>query len=151
MKKLFISFTFFFTFLLGINSAAFGEIANGPSRGPSVLPLVEIDIEEQNKTKSAGYDFNQKVSEGPLQDKARVPANIVTKPSSSSPYSFLGPLIFLIALPIGLWIMVSKRFKSDPEHKKAGYYTKTHQFGQFQSELAKSDDDHDDIDYPKAS
>jgi len=144
MEKLFIAFTL----LLGINVAAFGEVA----RGPSVVPLVEIDIEGQKKTESiAGYDFNQAAVRQPSQVKARVPANIVTKSSTSSPYSFLGPFIFLITLPIGLWIMVSKRFKSDPANKKVGYYTKTHQFRPFQPGLIKSDDDNDDIDYPKAS
>ncbi len=144
MEKLIIALTLF----LGINFVAIGEIA----RGPSVVPLVEVDIEGQKKSEAvSGYDFNQAAVRKPSHVKARVPANIVTKTATTSPYSYIGPFIFLITLPIGLWIMVSKRFKADPSNKKVDYYEKTHQFKPYQSGFTKSDEDNDDIDYPKAS
>lgn len=124
--------------------------ANTPGRGPSVEPLVEIDIESAQKTeKTTGYDFKQPVSRKPSMAKTRVPANITTKSTSSSPYSYIGPFIFLITLPIALWIMVFKRFKNK-EDKNLGYYGKTHQFKPRQTEYEASDED-DDVDYPKAS
>jgi len=124
--------------------------ANSPGRGPSVEPLVEVDIESSQKfEKPTGYDFKQPVSRKPSMAKTRVPANITTRSSTNSFYSYLGPFIFLITLPIALWIMVSKRFRTK-EDKNIGYYGKTHQFKPRQAEY-ESNDEEDDTDYPKAS
>lgn len=139
-------------YIFGITFVALSGIVHGQSstvqRGPSVDPLVEIDIEDAKKADGveASYNF---AAEAPA--KTRVPANIVTNDQAASPSSYIGPLIFLIALPIGLWMMVSKRFNKTDEDKKVGYYSKTTQFTPFTSEYQKASDDEDDIDYPKAS
>lgn len=122
-------------------------------RGPSVEPIVEVDIETANKveaTKDAGFNFAP-VERLPATEKSRTPANIVSKSGATSPSSYLGPIIFLIALPFGLWIMVSKKFsKKSAEDKAVGYFPKTHQFNPYKTDYQKSSDD-DDMDFPKAS
>ena len=123
--------------------------ATTPSRGPSVEQMAEVDIESEKKTEThAGYDFATTPKHAARE---RVPANIVTKENATSPYTYIGTFIFLITLPIAVWIMVSKKFKTK-EVKDVGYYGKTHQFNGRQTEYsAHLEDDHDDIDYPKAS
>jgi hypothetical protein len=124
-------------------------------RGPSVEPIVEVDIETANKaeiTKDAGFNFAPAAERLPATEKSRTPANIVSKAGASSAVSYLGPIIFLIALPFGLWIMVSKKFsKKSAEDKAVGYFPKTHQFNPYKTDYQKSSDDDDDMDYPKAS
>lgn len=141
-------------YIFGITFVALSSIVYGQSpvvnRAPSVDPLVEIDIEDGKKADGveAGFDF---ASTEKAPAKARVPANIVTNDQATSPASYIGPIIFLIALPIGLWMMVSKRFNKSEEDKKVDYYSKTTQFKPFKTEYQKSAEDDDDIDYPKAS
>lgn len=123
-------------------------------RGPSVDPIVEVDIEDAKRAemnKDAGFDFSP-AERLPAAVKSRTPANIVAKAEANSPTSYIGPIIFLIALPFGLWIMVSKKFsKPSPEDKTVGYFPKTHQFNPYKTDYQKPSEDDDDIDYPKAS
>lgn len=142
MKK--ISLLFFFIFMVQ-------SYASTPARGPSVEPLMEVDIEtEQKPETAAGYDFNPKKSQ-PVTATRRIPANIVSKENSNKPSNYVGPFLFLLTLPIALWILVSKRFKGDSSgEKEVGYYAKTHQFPGNKAHYQSADED-DDIDYPKAS
>ena len=123
-------------------------------RGPSVNPIVEIDIEDvkkANANKDEGFDFTPS-KRLPASIKSRLPANIVSKVESSSPTTLIGPIIFLIALPIGLWIMVSKKFnKPTNEESAVGYFSKTHQFNPYKTDYQNTSEDDDDQDYPKAS
>lgn len=119
-----------------------------PGRGPSVDPMMEVDIEKENVDTISGYDFAAHEKRTLATERKRVPANITTKTNATTPYSFIGPFIFLITLPIGLWIMVSKRFKSPKSERPVDYYGKTHQFTPKHVSSESSDDD---IDYPKAS
>ncbi len=140
-------------YIFGITFVALSSIVHGQSsavhRGPSVDPLVEIDIEDAKKADGVEASYN--FAEAEPAAKTRVPANIVTNDQATSPASYIGPIIFLIALPIGLWMMVSKRFNKGEEDKKVGYYPKTTQFKPFKTEYQKTAEDDDDIDYPKAS
>ena len=122
-------------------------------REPSVDPIVEVDIEDAKvKEGQPGYDFAAtERMPATTSHKSRVPANIVSKTQETTPVSMVGPLIFLIALPIGLWIMVSKKFSKKSEEKSVGYFPKTHQFTPFKTDYQKSSDDEDDMDFPKAS
>lgn len=142
------------SFLLIVAHNIWASPAPSPSRGPSVEPMSEVDIEADKKSEAvAGYDFATSTPSATPKHvgRVRVPANIVTKENANSPYSYIGPFIFLITLPIAVWIMVSKKFKSK-ETKDVGYYGKTHQFNTRQAEYNDHlDDDHDDVDYPKAS
>lgn len=141
-------------YIFGITFIALSSIVHGQSgtasRGPSVDPIVEIDIEDAKKA-DTGYDFAATEAPAPVRQKTRVPANITTNTQAEAPTSYVGPIIFLIALPIGLWMMVSKRFNKTPEERKVGYFAKTSQFKPFTTEYQKSAEDDDDIDYPKAS
>lgn len=120
-------------------------------RGPSVEPMTEVSIEEGRPNKpQSGFDF----ATAPTVQAKRVPANIVTKTpeKSSTPYSYIGPMIFLLALPIALWIVVSKKMKGGENPEKVGYYPKTFQFKPYTSGSPKNDmEEEDDQDYPKAS
>jgi len=115
-------------------------------RSPSVEPITEVSIEENRPEPKAGqmesgFDF--------APTTARVPANIATK-TSSTPYSLLGPMIFLFALPIALWIVIAKKISSKSESdKKVSYYSKTFQFKAREKEVYQDIDDEQD--YPKAS
>lgn len=141
-------------YIFGITFITLSSIVHGQSpalhRAPSVDPLVEIDIEDAKKSDGVDNGFDFAVAEQ-ASAKARVPANIVTNDQATSPTSYIGPIIFLIALPIGLWMMVSKRFNKGEDDKKVDYYSKTTQFKPFKTEYQKSAEDDDDIDYPKAS
>lgn len=116
-------------------------------RSPSVEPVSEIDIEDVKLPPNhPGYNF----AETEKAKSARVPANILSKASEES-QSYAGPIIFLIALPIGLWIVVSRKFSSNhTEEKRVDYYPKTQQFKPYTTDYQKSEED-DDIDFPKAS
>ncbi|MBY0416423.1 MAG: hypothetical protein K2Q18_19765 [Bdellovibrionales bacterium] len=120
------------------------------SRSPSVEPISEIDIEApKGSPKQTGYNF---VVAEEKTVKARVPANILTKAPGENETSYTGPIIFLIALPIGLWIVVSRKFTTPVEDKRVDYYPKTQQFKPHTNEFQKTtDDDEDDVDFPKAS
>jgi len=90
-------------------------------RGPAVEPITEISIEENRPSMKEGETergFNF------AENKAkRIPANFATKSSEhSSPYSYIGPLIFLIALPIGLWMAISKKMKASNISEKQDFY-----------------------------
>jgi hypothetical protein len=152
MDKKICAFLFTFTFI-----TLSGVVHSNPQnvqRGPSVEPIVEVDIETVNKfdaTKNAGFNFalSEKL---PAYEKSRKPANITSKSGATTASSYLGPIIFLIALPFGLWIMVSKKFsKKSAGDKAVGYFQKTHQFNPHKTDYQKSADDDDDIDFPKAS
>ena len=124
-------------------------------RGPSVNPIVEIDIEDIKKaesTNTSGFNFTSP-QEVKAKFESRRPANIVSKSEPNTPVSYIGPIIFLFALPFGLWIMVSKKFsKKSSEENSVGYFPKTHQFNPYKTDYQESsEDDDDDQDYPKAS
>lgn len=144
MKKIYTA-TFF---ILVLQSWVFASTPS-PSRGPSVEPMMEVDIEKENVDTISGYNFAAPVKRAPSTERKRIPANITTKSNATTAFSFLGPFIFLVTLPIALWIMVSKRFKSPDSDKAVDYYSKTHQFTP--KHIAIESDDDDDIDYPKAS
>ena len=152
MDKKICAFIFTFAFI-----SLSGVVHSNPQnvqRGPSVDPIVEVDIEgvkRDQSVKDAGFNFAP-AQRFPATVKSRTPANIISKSEPNSPISYIGPIIFLIALPFGLWIMVSKKFsKSSAEDKSVGYFPKTHQFNPYKTDYQKSSDDDDDIDYPKAS
>jgi hypothetical protein len=152
MDKKICAFLFTITFI-----TLSGVVHSNPQnvqRGPSVEPIVEVDIETANKleaTKDAGFNFTPP-ERLPATEKSRTPANIVSNPGATTPSSYLGPIIFLIALPFGLWIMVSKKFsKKSAEDKTVGYFPKTHQFNPYKTDYQNSSDDDDDVDFPKAS
>jgi hypothetical protein len=116
------------------------------ARSPSVEPFVEVDIENPNNNskKASGFDFNEKE-----KTNKRYPAAITTK-TTTSPYSYLGPIIFLIALPFAIWMVISKKVDEPKIEDKVDYYSKTFQFNPYKTEYQKNDDN-DDIDFPKAS
>lgn len=151
MDKKICAFLFTITFFT-LSGVVYGNPQN-IQRGPSVEPIVEIDIEDVKKadmSKESGFDFSSN-ERMPANQKARTPANIVTKTQSNPPSSYIGPLIFLIALPFGLWIMVSKKFsKKTSDEKTVGYFPKTQQFSPYKTDYQKPSDD-DDVDFPKAS
>lgn len=142
-------------YLFGITFIALSTVVQGQSgivqRSPSVENVSEVDIEsaKANPAVHTGYDFAK--ADTPARPKSRVPANIISK-SSESP-SYWGPMIFLIALPIGLWIIVSKKFSTKTsEEKGVDYFPKTQQFNPYKTDYQKSaETEDDDIDYPKAS
>lgn len=146
MDKKFCAFIFTFAFLT-LSSVVHSNPQN-VQRGPSVDPIVEVDIESSKN--DSGFDFAQ-AERVPATEKTRRPANIMSKADATTPSSYIGPIIFLIALPFGLWIMVSKKFSKKSEEKSVGYFPKTHQFTPFKTDYQKSSDDEDDMDFPKAS
>lgn len=154
MEKKFCALVFTLTFV-----ALSSVVHSSPTiiyRSPSVAPVVEVDIEDAKApSNSGGYNFeNNSASVEPattFTPKSRVPANIVTKSDVTTPSSMIGPLIFLIALPIGLWIVISKKLNKSEIEKTVDYYPKTHQFNPYKTDYQKSAEDEDDIDYPKAS
>jgi hypothetical protein len=135
---------------LTINQA-FGQ------RAPAVEAITEVSITENRAAfkpgqKDLGFDFANTadtVAIAPVQK--RVPANIATKSSStSSPYSYIGPLIFLCALPFALWIVIYKKIKHSNSTEKFAYYPKTLQFKSQKNDSLEDIDD-DDHNFPKAS
>lgn len=146
MRKPIYSFICIFSFL-GAGLTIHQAFAQ---RSPSVEPVTEVSIEEDRAIHAPGYDFADKMAEESVKTSAeRVPANIATK-AQSSPYSYIGPLIFLIALPMALWIVVAKKMKQVVPAKKVDYFSKTTQFKPYKTEYQEQDVD-DDQDYPKAS
>jgi hypothetical protein len=142
-------------YIFGLTFIALSSIVHGQQgevqRSPSVEKVVEVDIEApttETTTPNPGYNFE--ATRSPAKMKARVPANIASKTQESG--SIIGPLIFLIALPIGLWIVVSKKFSGASDDKKVDYFPKTQQFKPYTTDYQKSaESEDDDIDYPKAS
>lgn len=121
-------------------------------RGPSVEPITEVSFEDNRPARKpgqveSGFDFGHKSSTINTSTTIRVPANIATK-QSSTPYSLLGPMIFLFALPLALWIVIAKKVSKPDGEKKLSYYSKTYQFKPNKTEYQDFDDDQD---YPKAS
>ena len=157
MEKKICALVFTFTFIV-LSSVVHGSNSN-IHRGPSVDPLTEVDIEDaKSQANSAGYNFAE-ATPAPVAieelstsaPKSRVPANIVSKNTDSSSGSMIGPLIFLIALPIGLWIVISKKISNTEDTKNVDYFPKTQQFKPYKTDYQRSAEDDDDIDYPKAS
>jgi hypothetical protein len=141
MKKSIYALTATIAFITFFN---LGNLHAEIGRTPSVEPIVEVDIEDTKNEK--GFDFNASKA------KARIPANIVTKSESSPISSYLGPLIFLLTLPIAIWLVISKKIKSNPAvEKKVDYFPKTQQFNPYKTDYQQSAEDDDDIDFPKAS
>ncbi len=141
MKKSIYALTATIAFITLFN---IGNLHANVGRTPSVEPIVEVDIEDAKNEK--GYNFNA------AQAKSRVPANIVTKSESSPISSYLGPLIFLLTLPIAIWMVISKKIKSNPPiEKTVDYFPKTQQFNPYKTDYQQSAEDDDDIDFPKAS
>jgi hypothetical protein len=147
MKKKIINFTYFasITFAcISINNA-FAD------RGPSVEPFVEVDIESNNAqnapAKSEGFNFNKQNT-----ITTRRPAGIVSKSGTTSPYAYIGPIIFLLALPFAIWMAIARKSSESNSEEKLDYYSKTFQFKPYKTEYQKIDNENDDdIDYPKAS
>lgn len=148
MKKPLFSAIYFFT----LATAGLTIHQAFADRGPAVEPLTEVSLEDSiPKKDNTGFDFHTHESVSAKSDTKRVPANIVSKTSSpSTPYSYIGPMIFLLALPAALWIIVAKKMKNAEAHSKVDYYPKTHQFKPYKAEINDRDVE-DDEDYPKAS
>jgi hypothetical protein len=148
MKKPLFSAIYFFTLAtagLTIHQA-FAE------RAPAVEPLTEVSLEDSiPKKDNTGFDFHTHDVVSTKSEAKRVPANIATKTSGpATPYSYIGPMIFLLALPAALWIVVAKKMKNSDAPSKVDYYPKTHQFKPYKAENNGRDVD-DEEDYPKAS
>lgn len=150
MKRPLFSAIYIFTLL----TAGFTIHQAFAERSPSVEPITEISIEENRPVLKVGetdhgFDFAMNTE----HEKAdRVPANFVSKSkNTSSPYSYIGPLIFLIALPFSLWIAVSKKMKAPVVSDKADFYPKTFQFKPYKADFHDQESDHEDRDLPKAS
>lgn len=122
-------------------------------RSPAVAPMTEVSIEENRPTENqAGFDFADKNSQHSPAQMKRTPANIKSKtPNENNPYSYIGPIIFLLALPMALWIIIAKKMKQSETAEKIGYYPKTFQFKPFRTHYQKQDIDDDHQDFPKAS
>lgn len=123
-------------------------------RSPSIEPLMEVSIEEERPVAKAnqiesGFDFNKKAAIAPVETK-RVPANITSKSKGGTPYSFIGPMIFLMALPIALWIVLSKKITNSGKAEKRFYAAKTFQFKQ-KNNYSEPEADEEDHHFPKAS
>jgi hypothetical protein len=145
MKKFWLNFIYFISIMFSVISVheAFAD------RGPSVEPFTEVDIETpQNQApgarRPAGFNFQK--------TKERTPAGITAKDPNASSFSFIGPLIFLIALPFAIWMVITRKIKDDNVVDKTDYYPKNFQFKPYKTEYQKADeDDNDDFDVPKAS
>ncbi len=128
----------------------FGFKIIGPieaNRGPAVTPFQEVELEQNLQNTKEGFNFNNQKT----VKASRFPAN-KNFDQSTSPSYYLGPLLFLIALPLTFWIFVSKKLNSkDDENKEGKFFSKTYQFKPFQTEYQKNDDVDDDEDLPKAS
>ncbi len=121
-------------------------------RAPSVEPLTEVSLEDNIPKKDhTGFDFQKQEVATHKAEMKRVPANIATKTSQpATPYSYIGPMIFLLALPAALWIVVSKKMKNGDATAKVDYFPKTHQFKPYKVDNSSRDVEEDE-DYPKAS
>ena len=152
MDKKICAFIFTITFI-----SLSGLVHSTPEhahREPAVNQIVEIDIEDIKNSevnKDSGFDFSL-TQRNPAALKSRIPANIISKSEASSTSSYIGPIIFLIALPFGLWIMVSRKFsKPSGEESTVGYFPKNHQFNPNKTDYQNTSEDDDDLDFPKAS
>lgn len=144
-------------YIITLFSAGFSIHQAFAQRSPSVEPITEIAIEDskpvfKNGEPQHGFDF----ASSPESVKSeRVPASFASKPSKpTSPYSYLGPIIFLIALPISLWVAISKKMKNPTQVENSGFYPKNLQFRPNKSQISEQDldnEDHEDNDFPKAS
>jgi hypothetical protein len=156
MEKKICAYIFTITFIL-LSSRVHGSPTE-LQRSPSVEPVIEVDIEDAKAPGHAGFNFvlpHQPETAAKnlptISASKRVPANIVAKSEATSSTSMTGPFIFLIALPIGLWIIVSRKFSNLSSDKNVDYYPKTQQFKPYQTDCQETAEDDDDIDYPKAS
>lgn len=131
-----------------MTSVVHSRAPESPTRGPSVDPIVEIDIENDKRpeSKDGGFNFEQATAEKSIK---RVPANITTNEHNVGPFKLVLPFFLLIVLPMAVWFLVSKKFTNkkvenvidiDPE----GNITVL-------KRTAKEEDDHSDDDLPKAS
>lgn len=149
MKK--IIYIFLFTIC---SLAFFGPLH--ANRGPAINEFQEIDMEQEWKDTKAGFDFDQKKPESDsakntINPKSRYPANSKYDPSQSTSY-YIGPLIFLLALPLAFWILISKKIKSDEQEQDQGkFFNKTIQFKPYKTDYQKNDDSDEDENFPKAS
>jgi hypothetical protein len=149
MQKPLFSALYFITLTTAVMTIhqAFAE------RNPAVEPLTEISLDDSiPKKNNAGFDFHKHEVAAYTTDSRRIPANIATKTSqSSTPYSYIGPMIFLLALPAALWIVITKKMKNGDSSSKIDYFSKTHQFKPYKADIHSRDVEEDDQDYPKAS
>lgn len=126
-------------------------------RSPAVEPVTEVSIEDNNPiakkgTPENGFDFTNKTDLAHVSASTkRIPANIAKSPTKESPYSFIGPLMFLMALPIALWIMIFRKVPNTENGEKIGYYPKTFQFQPTKQEYQEQDVEEEDQNFPKAS
>ncbi len=119
-------------------------------RSPSVEPIAEIDYESSkvdDGKPQQGFDFSS-ANNHPV--KKRTPAGITANANSNSPWSYAGPIIFLLALPYAIWFIITRKIMDKETESTVDYYPKTFQFKPYKTEYQKNDSD-DDIDYPKAS
>lgn len=135
-------------YVLSLLAAVFSIHQAFAQRSPAVEPIVEIAI-DNDKTNEKGFNFT-------TEESKRIPANITTKSGTqNTPYSYIGPLIFLIALPISLWIIVAKKIKNSESGERVNYYSNTFQFKSStnieQTKGGNDVEDDDDHDFPKAS
>lgn len=119
-------------------------------RGPAVEPITEVSIEDNRPARApgqveTGFDFRRETQSA----IRKAPVHIASKTKKDT-NSFAGPFIFLCALPIALWIVISKKMKQQTALKKVDYYPKTFQFRPYKSDYQDHDVD-DDQDFPKAS
>lgn len=143
MKKSLFSLIYFFSIIFSIASIqqVFAE------RTPAVGRFTEIDIENSPAPKNPEQGY-------PFTETKRLPAGVTQKNQEKT--SYVGPFIFLLALPFSLWLLISKKLNSPFKNlhdEKNGFYPKTYQFKPYKTDYQKNDDvDNDeDSDYPKAS
>lgn len=149
-----------FTFSLFLSASLFEVHA---SRGADLNQFQEIDMEGDLKDVSKGYNFSNDTvapkKEAAVTDrqvipppkaKGRYPANTNFDPSQTPAY-YVGPLIFLLAIPLAFWILVSKKLTKDENVDQGKFYSKTIQFKPYQTDYQKNDDNDEDDQFPKAS
>lgn len=146
----------FFIYLIALASAGLSIHQAFAQRGPSIEPMAEISIEEERQVPSngpvKGYDFSEKSHQPKIAMTKRTPAMTEVKsPEHRFPHSYIGPIIFLLALPVAAWIVISKKLSSSDKIENKGYYPKTYQFKNYKSGTHDSDYDDDDQEFPKAS
>ena len=149
----------FLTFSL-LLSAMFSNVH--ASRGADLNQFQEIDMEGELKEISKGYNFSNEPVPAkksavvtdkqvipPPKVKGRYPANANFDPSQTPAY-YVGPLIFLLAIPLAFWILVSKKLTKDEKVDQGKFYSKTIQFKPYQTDYQKNDDNDEDDQFPKA-
>jgi hypothetical protein len=145
-----------FIYLIALASAGLSIHQAFAQRGPSVEPMAEVSIEEERQVPSngpvKGYDFSEKSHQPKVSPAKRTPAMTEVKsPEHRFPHSYIGPIIFLLALPVAAWIVISKKLSSSDRIENKGYYPKTYQFKNYKSGTHDSDYEDDDQEFPKAS